>query len=240
MGYFNPRAPRGARPIRPWPPHVTTRYFNPRAPRGARRDTRGDYRAAAEISIHVPREGHDHGLPQAVQHYYNFNPRAPRGARLTVMIDEEAAGIFQSTCPARGTTVTDLISDLRKIISIHVPREGHDYTRQYRRYHDTNFNPRAPRGARQYTVNKPEVVQTFQSTCPARGTTQANVFAVMMDEISIHVPREGHDVTAPIAPKPTSGFQSTCPARGTTHIIPSKTMTAKFQSTCPARGTTRG
>ena len=38
---------------------VRTPNFNPRAPRGARRDTRGDYRAAAEISIHVPREGHD-------------------------------------------------------------------------------------------------------------------------------------------------------------------------------------
>ena len=79
-----------------------------------------------QISIHVPREGHDCHSPTTSAAQYYFNPRAPRGARLAVMMDEEAAGIFQSTCPARGTTVTDLISDLRKIISIHVPREGHD------------------------------------------------------------------------------------------------------------------
>ena len=82
-----------------------------------------------------------------------------------------------------------------------------------------------------------------------------------VSRISIHVPREGHDVTAPIAPKPTAGFQSTCPARGTTTPIchcsrgvlisihvPREGHDAilaeiiapqpKFQSTCPARGTT--
>ena len=101
----------------------------------------------------------------------------------------------------------------------------------------------------------------FQSTCPARGTTQANVFAVMMDEISIHVPREGHDAsvlhprdlrlisihvpreghdsTLIPMPRATRSFQSTCPARGTTTPLFSHCPgDARFQSTCPARGTT--
>ena len=34
--------------------------------------------------------------------------------------------VFQSTCPARGTTYTNNEVDDQHDISIHVPREGHD------------------------------------------------------------------------------------------------------------------
>ena len=57
-----------------------------------------------EISIHVPREGHD-------------------------SIDkmrERKAPKFQSTCPARGTTLRRADALTLISISIHVPREGHD------------------------------------------------------------------------------------------------------------------
>ena len=38
----------------------------------------------------------------------------------------EALAVFQSTCPARGTTANANNYDSAVLISIHVPREGHD------------------------------------------------------------------------------------------------------------------
>ena len=193
--YFNPRAPRGARPCRAGCWH-NNRNFNPRAPRGARRPysfasfsrpsnfnpraPRGArptrlYRKyiVLGISIHVPREGHDSALPAAVLlPFAHFNPRAPRGAR-----------------PAAHRLVF-----LFTLISIHVPREGHDHMRRHRQRvlacisihvpregHDTiqprvtgavsYFNPRAPRGARPFLFKPRADLKSFQSTCPARGTT---------------------------------------------------------------------
>ena len=55
---FNPRAPRGARPLFPFFFGIS-KYFNPRAPRGARLSSA-------------------HSQEDRSQH---FNPRAPRGAR---------------------------------------------------------------------------------------------------------------------------------------------------------------
>ena len=147
----------------------------------------------------------------------NFNPRAPRGARpLVNLLNLSPENIFQSTCPARGTTYYGGCENVDVIISIHVPREGHDglargiaelvrlfqstcpargtTTRRGRRGHTAaHFNPRAPRGARR---------PRFSS-------------AVATAEISIHVPREGHDQTELLS-YATTEFQSTCPARGTT------------------------
>ena len=60
--------------------------------------------AAAAISIHVPREGHDDVLVNCLTIGQNFNPRAPRGARPNLV----------------AFTGNDVG------ISIHVPREGHD------------------------------------------------------------------------------------------------------------------
>ena len=81
----------------------------------------------------------------------------------------------------------------------------------------TNFNPRAPRGARLATTELLPYASTFQSTCPARGTTGVD---------------EAKDFDKFV-------FQSTCPARGTTDWMePEDNGDREFQSTCPARGTT--
>ncbi len=147
----------------------------------------------------------------------DFNPRAPRGARHLTTKRCWRLTLFQSTCPARGTTTTPKfnIADIKPFqstcpargttaaickisffdgISIHVPREGHD---QYaglgqrhgeisihvpREGHDTEDDVWAYLG------------EQFQSTCPARGTTE---------------------LTEP--PEFMLTFQSTCPARGTTN-----------------------
>ena len=100
------------------------------------------------------------------------------------------------------------------------------------------FNPRAPRGAR---LPNRLVWDHWQISIhvPREGhdaialAMPGNVF------ISIHVPREGHDPTTIIGTHRGLEFQSTCPARGTTNLAISNTSEKKFQSTCPARGTTR-
>ena len=104
--YFNPRAPRGARPCDDGS-GIQSDNFNPRAPRGAR--------LAADSIKKTPR---------------NFNPRAPRGARLVYHDRHRGGDRFQSTCPARGTTACHNVVFCRTLISIHVPREGHDLTLQ--------------------------------------------------------------------------------------------------------------
>ena len=59
----------------------------------------------------------------------------------------------------------------RRAISIHVPREGHDLL----------------------TELPADIGAIFQSTCPARGTTNYMCYYICVRRISIHVPREGHD-----------------------------------------------
>ena len=55
---------------------------------------------------------------------------------------------FQSTCPVRGTTFKDFFKEFPSLISIHVPRTGHDcYSSEYV-VQPGHFNPRAPYGAR--------------------------------------------------------------------------------------------
>ena len=127
-----------------------TTYFNPRAPRGARQERESLYRRNGGISIHVPREGHDQ----------LSSGSCARQA------------IFQSTCPARGTTRPAWCKRRDyKYFNPRAPRgarlTGSRCSRQL-----TDFNPRAPRGARPAYHRLGDGHDAFQSTCPARGTTR--------------------------------------------------------------------
>ena len=214
---FNPRAPRGARlyPAECW---YHTQYFNPRAPRGARLGLQVCDLVLCEISIHVPREGHD----------------IPIGNVFAIAL------IFQSTCPARGTTARPPL--------VRGPQN--------------HFNPRAPRGARRVdaavfwadhiSIHVPrEGHDVFSCGCigqpyaisihvPREGhDARPRSAAPYRRRISIHVPREGHDISSGMNLAETVSFQSTCPARGTTALYGQRrTPHNLFQSTCPARGTT--
>ena len=145
--HFNPRTPRGVRRSTV-PPPLLYSNFNPRTPRGVRRAfDRGRFRAGG-ISIHAPREGCD----------------APTAS------ERRTTWTFQSTHPARGATVGDIVVHGRVAISIHAPREGCDLSQfvdttsraisihapregcdaVYAGTHrcHMNFNPRTPRGVR--------------------------------------------------------------------------------------------
>ena len=100
---FNPRPPRGGRPL----PHIRfiqpsifqstppargatlsgdmclhlPGNFNPRPPRGGRRLSALRLDLGIVISIHAPREGGDFAVTLLPQEVANFNPRPPRGGR---------------------------------------------------------------------------------------------------------------------------------------------------------------
>ena len=150
------------------------------------------------ISIHVPREGHDILGVRKDRRQQEFQSTCPaRGTTNAIALMEVHMPEFQSTCPARGTTfqvtpcparpknisihvpreghdVNNIVRRLCRVISIHVPREGHDHGPQSQCCLLTDFNPRAPRGAR------PVPSHNFNG----------------LYLISIHVPREGHDPIA--------------------------------------------
>ena len=150
MCYFNPRAPRGARPLA-FCCSCHSRYFNPRAPRGARPRQPPKRPRHIPISIHAPREGRDgrarwYTIPKSVFQstrpargatpynspaglfYKPFQSTRPaRGATRPSCLTPLFSSIFQSTRPARGATASRTEqAHLRFWISIHAPREGRD------------------------------------------------------------------------------------------------------------------
>ena len=146
------------------------------------------------ISIHVPREGHDDAAKSRVE-LVAISIHVPReGHDTAYKFSKLVDTAFQSTCPARGTTIAADTGTTRHehfnpraprgarhqykwrtlqktTISIHVPREGHDASCIKTHNIFVDFNPRAPRGAR-----------------PLEGGKRRG-----LKDISIHVPREGHD-----------------------------------------------
>ena len=80
-------------------------YFNPRAPCGARRAYNTNCYMWYYISIHAPRAGRD-AFPAGAEQRCNqhFNPRAPCGARRKSGSSVKNQPIFQSTRPVRGAT----------------------------------------------------------------------------------------------------------------------------------------
>ena len=146
------------------------------------------------ISIHVPREGHDTKFRRACALLFYFNPRAPRGARHRRRYQGGGTSKFQSTCPARGTTISNI-----NLI------DGHN-----------NFNPRAPRGARPSLYLRIVTPPVISIHVPREGHDEDDRVRFFAAGISIHVPREGHDPSMVWTPPRPLQFQSTCPARGTT------------------------
>ena len=132
---------------------------------------------------------------------------------------QDTRGVFQSTPPARGATRILVFVRVVKMISIHAPREGGDYTSLSQFIKQADFNPRPPRGGRLGISKIWTNVWSFQSTPPARGATrteerlkgylayfnprpprggrhQASQPDKEYRNISIHAPREGGDKKA--------------------------------------------
>ena len=124
--------------------------------------------------------------------------------------------LFQSTCPARGTTRRRRQGVQHQSISIHVPREGHD---------------RHPGAVGQ-------VEPQISIHVPREGHDPLRQPEPFLLGISIHVPREGHDSSAAAQPRSRRNFNPRAPRGARLLVAQCILNAAEFQSTCPARGTT--
>ena len=168
------------------------------------------------ISIHAPREGSDIIPTMLTLQHFLFQSTLPARGATAAEKRGYIYGKFQSTLPARGATEGGEEMITKILISIHAPREGSDLQLSCRYTDFIYFNPRSPRGERQYfcfcscvcsldfnprsprgerpllTFSK-KCCLRFQSTLPARGATPACIFLKQHFLISIHAPREGSD-----------------------------------------------
>ena len=241
-----------------------------------------------EISIHVPREGHDRLFCLRKTQLFKISIHVPReGHDAKIYLFADCGGIaFQSTCPARGTTkmqwihkaqpahfnpraprgarqgsIIDLKARPRDNFNPRAPRGARlngIHTKTGNHYFNPraprgarpsppipgrrdirDFNPRAPRGARlRYRLRIPARQPYFNPRAPRGARLSRAIDSAEAKSISIHVPREGHDLVAKNTLSRCRRFQSTCPARGTTPLTRVVYPCPAFQSTCPARGTT--
>ena len=191
--YFNPRAPRGARPALPPLLFLPDLFQSTRPARGATsqvdlwkswyvgfqstRPARGATRKGGEEARNRlfqsmrPARGATRAGRARANAAKHFNPRAPRGAR-----------------PYIPRVVGQAVN-----ISIHAPREGRDM---------------------HFPLHTLSMV--FQSTRPARGATEVKKQWLSFGNISIHAPREGRDLRSATGFQRLTLFQSTRPARGAT------------------------
>ena len=123
----------------------------------------------------------------------DFNPHAPRGARRLRQDVLAPLDQFQSTRPAWGATLRPVHGAKARGISIHTPRVGRDAYFLHTKRQLLDFNPHAPRGARQQDKWDNRHPLKFQSTRPAWGATLIGNRTQIAGLISIHTPRVGRD-----------------------------------------------
>ena len=280
--YFNPRAPCGAR-LSPhggcvWKNTISIHapragrdpsppprwricwHFNPRAPCGARLAMICSLDISREFQSTRPVRGATNETHCWHFDHAHFNPRAPCGARPVTTATLAYLLAFQSTRPVRGATVWHSSTGRMSRISIHAPRAGRDESLRPMWTWVTDFNPRAPCGARRFTKNSNFGGQPFQSTRPVRGATTQGVTTFSDDGISIHAPRAGRDlermltlipkkisIHAPRAGRdPTRAVRCCIPCYfnprapcGARHSVSGLNgFATEFQSTRPVRGAT--
>ena len=189
---FNPRAPYGARRCSSFPSALEPLFQSTCPVRGTTDDVfllrRGD-----GISIHVPRTGHDcHiGASLHVDRISIHVPRTGHDNALFEKINKELE--FQSTCPVRGTTLLCQVLRHNVRISIHVPRTGHDAGISAYSIVLKYFNPRAPYGARRRRGWHGLRHFHFNPRAPYGARHGRARLGTVGHDISIHVPRTGHD-----------------------------------------------
>ena len=170
-----------------------------------------DAERSKRISIHAPHAGRDNKYGGRGHHHRYFNPRAPCGARLVVQVFTARFFKFQSTRPMRGATSCHSRKTAAEIFQSTRPMRGATTIWRYVRHDLSDFNPRAPCGARQMSSVNGELRNLFQSTRPMRGATVLAVGLVGSKEISIHAPHAGRDISPMFMPCPPRDFNPRAP-----------------------------
>ena len=171
----------------------THRHFNPRPPRGGRpvwvlRNT-----SRCTFQSTPPARGATAAVCDLYQNCGYFNPRPPRGGRLIASNQNSQPHDFNPRPPRGGRPLTTYCYAAWHNISIHAPREGGDHPCSPPSILKFSFQSTPPaRGATVAPV-KPSAHCGFQSTPPARGATIFECADIHHRDISIHAPREGGD-----------------------------------------------
>ena len=143
---------------------------------------------------------------------YHFNPRAPYGARLYGGAEYGGAGGISIHAPHTGRDMQTRAPQLR----------GQNFNPRANLYgvcpFYSDFNPRAPYGARLVAFLSGPAFFVFQSTRPIRGATLIFPASVKPFLISIHAPHTGRDNKYEIGYAWNLKFQSTRPIRGATDL----------------------
>ena len=141
--------------------------------------------------------------------------------------------------PRVGRDVLFHLGEVVQGISIHAPRVGRDGLGFDVGPIHSNFNPRAPCGARPVLCIALYTSCLFQSTRPVWGATFASSTAVFHRLISIHAPRVGRDFDPLYLMFDGDLFQSTRPVWGATlRVSVLHIEQPVFQSTRPVWGAT--
>ena len=236
--YFNPRPPRGGRPLTNFLLLLLLQFQSTPPARGATAVI-GYVGDICAISIHAPREGGDLPIGEAFSGVLLFQSTPPaRGATLMINSFSMPDFLISIHAPREGGDIPATSDCKRVVISIHAPREGGDVYKEYSRNGLQKFQSTPP--ARGATFGGALMVSVFlfQSTPPARGATQMLLMWQLLIKISIHAPREGGDEHAISS---ISGFFISihAPREGGDGVVLLSFLSCSvFQSTPPARGAT--
>ena len=161
-----------------------------------------------------------------------------RGATKNGVQTLRAEGEFQPTRPLRGATVKIPVTRWEDGISTHAPLAGRDLTDLGQQSSNSNFNPRAPCGARQAGGEETKVFyQHFNPRAPC-GARQI-AFLIHVTVVTFQPTRPLRGATkSPKGSAAGAGFQPTRPLRGATDYCTLCSRKYKFQPTRPLRGAT--
>ena len=209
-------APRAGRDTRRWWRPSSGRYFNPRAPCGARPP-----------------------MPSPESGWWRFQSTRPvRGATCRQTASDSLVG-FQSTRPVRGATAVVMAGVFDFAISIHAPRAGRDRPGAGCTGRKTDFNPRAPCGARPRYDIANQATQQISIHAPRAGRDYfLNKSWLQKLHISIHAPRAGRDRLYYRAIARCGYFNPRAPCGARLDGFFYQCQSPEFQSTRPVRGAT--
>ena len=195
---------------------AAAQYFNPLAPRGARPAHDLESKRPVAISIHSPRVGRDFRRREGVLWSYYFNPLAPRGARLWHLGGRLSVTGFQSTRPAWGETFYDIANELGMIYFNPLAPRGARRLRAVDGLQAQAISIHSPRVGRDETFTSVETTTgKFQSTRPAWGETGLMALSFRLPPFQSTRPAWGETFLA-YNLDIGCGFQSTRPAWGET------------------------
>ena len=123
------------------------------------------------ISIHAPHAGRDEALDRTPPSVYQFQSTRPTRGATTKSGSSNRYTVFQSTRPTRGATII-----IKFCLCV-----------------KTNFNPRAPRGARRRLPKFLRRIRSISIHAPHAGRDPKITRRSLISPISIHAPHAGRD-----------------------------------------------